>query len=44
MNSRAGGEVSPARQRAQSLPTWEETAGLFFSNLREVLEEVDAAR
>ncbi|HWC39174.1 MAG TPA: glycosyltransferase family 4 protein [Acidimicrobiales bacterium] len=33
-----------ARQRAQSLPTWEETAGLFFSNVREVLEEVDAAR
>ena len=33
-----------ARRRAQSLPTWEDTAGLFFSNLREVLEEVDAAR
>jgi glycosyltransferase involved in cell wall biosynthesis len=33
-----------ARRRARSLPTWEETARLFFSNLREVLHEVDAAR
>lgn len=36
--------ATAARRRAQSLPTWQDTAGLFFSNLREVLEEVDAAR
>ena len=33
--------ASSARQRAQSLPTWEDTARLFFSNLREVLDEWD---
>jgi glycosyltransferase involved in cell wall biosynthesis len=30
---------SAARTRAQSLPTWDDTARLFFSNLREVLDE-----
>jgi glycosyltransferase involved in cell wall biosynthesis len=36
--------ATSARRRARSLPTWEDTAGLFFSSLKEVLEEVDAAR
>src|SRR2546430_11313029 len=31
--------ASSARQRARSLPTWQDTARLFFSNLREVLDE-----
>lgn len=31
--------ASSARRRAQSLPTWEDTARLFFSNLREVVDE-----
>jgi glycosyltransferase involved in cell wall biosynthesis len=34
--------ASSAFQRAQSLPTWEDTARLFFSNLEEVLEEDDS--
>jgi glycosyltransferase involved in cell wall biosynthesis len=33
--------ASSAGWRAQSLPTWEDTARLFFSNLREILDEGD---
>jgi glycosyltransferase involved in cell wall biosynthesis len=36
--------ASSARRRAQSLPTWEDTARLFFSNLREVLDEGTSVR
>jgi glycosyltransferase involved in cell wall biosynthesis len=33
--------ASGAYHRAQSLPTWEDTEGLFFSTLEEVLDEGD---
>ncbi len=33
---------SGARRRAQQLPTWDDTARLFFSHLREVLDERDS--
>jgi glycosyltransferase involved in cell wall biosynthesis len=36
--------ASSARRRAQSLPTWDDTARVFFSNLREVLDEGDAVQ
>jgi glycosyltransferase involved in cell wall biosynthesis len=36
--------AASARRRAQSLPTWEDTARLFFSNLKEVLDEGDAVQ
>jgi glycosyltransferase involved in cell wall biosynthesis len=35
---------SRARQRAQSFPTWDDSARLFFSNLREVLDERNFGR
>ncbi len=36
--------ASAAHRRAESLPTWEDTARLFFSCLSEVLDEEGAAR
>ncbi|HEX4538738.1 MAG TPA: glycosyltransferase family 4 protein [Acidimicrobiales bacterium] len=36
--------AASARRRGESLPTWDDTAGLFFSNLSEVLNEGGAVR
>jgi glycosyltransferase involved in cell wall biosynthesis len=36
--------ASNAGRRARSLPTWEDTAGIFFSNLEEVVNEADVTR
>jgi glycosyltransferase involved in cell wall biosynthesis len=32
---------SSAHRRAQAFPTWDDTARLFFSNLKDVLDEED---